>query len=246
VTQTDLDPAVDVGTLFVTRDIFSSLMENRSLMGFSLGCERGLARLDLVLKPGLAAATGRYTVCFGPDRLLLADHQSTLDLGGKRRKAAPELLVHLLANPQVLERELKRSKLDATNGAPPPCGPRIEDAAIAMLLRHVAISDLAFGSDGTECSLQFRLTGGFPQVCQRPPFDWVGLDFGAGHLDLSWFRPEGDLLLKAHRWPSQRVEIERITRDPLGAVLSHGEAAFQDTGARSLLKTLQSRLEPGV
>jgi hypothetical protein len=246
VTQTDLDPAVGVGTLFVTRDILHSLAENRSLVRFSLGCERGLARVDLQLKPDLVAAPGFYTICFGPDRLLLADHQSTLDLGGKRRKAAPELLVHLLPNPQVLERELKRSKLDVTTGAPPPCGPQIEDAALAMLLRHVAVSDLVFGSDGTECSFQFQLTGVFTQVCQRAPFDWVGLDFGAGHLDLSWFRPEGDLLLKAHRWPSKRAEIERITRNPLGVVISHGEAAFQDTGARSLLKTLQSRLEPGL
>lgn len=246
MTKTELDPAVGVGTLFVTRDILRSLTENRGLLGFSLGCEKGLGRLDLVLKPGLADAPGRYTICFGPDRLLLADHQSTLDLARKGRRAAPELLGHLLTNPQVLARELKRSKQEVTEGAPAWSGPQIDGAALIVLLRHIAISDLTFGSDGTECSLQFQLKGDFPQLCNRPPFDWVGLDFGAGYLDFSWFGCECELLLKSYRWPSQRAQIERITRDPLGAVLSCGDEALQDIGARSLLKTLQSRLEPGV
>lgn len=205
-----------------------------------------MARIELTMKQDSPEHQARYGLCFGADRLFIDDRSSSVELTASRSDVVPDEISALLGNPFSLAETIRRSKVMTPISADSISGPRIGRHALVMLLRHDAVRDLVFGSNGSECSLQFQLAAGFASVCPEAPLDWIGLDFSEKSLDLSWFDPEGRLVMASHKWPKHAAVIDEIVLDPLAAVLRAGQGTLDHpaaTGARALLLALTRRLD---
>lgn len=249
---------MESATVYMTRDTLAQLAADPRLADFRLSCRAGRGRLDLCLKEGSlpGAKTGSnappVTLTFDAHRAEVAftDPEGRLQMRAfdERRIGSIATLVNAplgwqgvpadLIEPSLLEEDWLAER--------PVAG--IDRQAIGMLLRHISVRDLLFGSNGRECTLQFQLAAGFAGTHVEAPLDWVGIDFDERQTDLSWFDRQGTFRMSSFRNPMNSTEIGQLFADPLGHVLkndSPGGLSQSGTGMRALLEKLQQGFAAG-
>ena len=223
-------------SLFLTRDCLASLSSDRSLASFELACRGGAGLLRIHANPGSqpGLTTGEsehpFDIVFAPDRVSIAWTAQS----GERHTALFEMsddvqdLASLVNDPLTLPHLAVALDLDRPAPLEPAlglAGPVITADALRILIRHAAVTDLLFGSDGRECSLQFQVRRGFAGVDQRPPNDWIGLDFTESEADLAWFDENSTFQIQSFHLPEDADQLSACLADPLGRVALAGSGS---------------------
>lgn len=240
--------------VYIVRDTLEAFCGDPRVTDFRLSTFRGRGRLDLYLRegcmPGLSTGreSGDVVLLFSPFGAALhatgADGQPLVFAAGDEDEEAGDLVNAPLA--WLAGR--RRAPMEPVDEAGPPTPsrmPGINRAALQLLMRHVSVTDLVFGSDGQECSLQFRLRDGYAGICANPPMDWVGIDFDDDSVDLGWFDSQGSFRMSSFGRLEHGIEIDRLFADPLGHVLKgdNGDTdGLPDTGMRAMLHKLYQDL----
>ncbi len=234
-------------TLYLLRETLAALVEDKRIRSFSLGCREGMGLLDITFRPGLVPGLNlsRGEILFAPEHLgIFWERADGLGRGISMISRDPDQIALMLLDPMAL-------LLPVTGNddpwqplaAKPAAGFKISCAAIRMLLRHSSVSDLLFGSDGRESSLQFQLANGFAGISSQSPQDWVGLDFDDKTADLSWFDRHGEYHIHSYRWPDDQQALLRLGTDPLGQVMLaelDESVTAASHGILDLMQTLKS------
>lgn len=242
---------MDSQPVYIVRDTLAELSNDPRVVDFALSTFKGRGRLDLHLKDGCAPGlrTGQpdrpVVMLFDPQaaELLARDENGDL-LTLSADVADPDRMAILVNAPLAWLGEASRSTArvrsdDAQVPADHPAG--LNRAALGLLLRHVNVTDMVFGSDGRECSFQFQLADGYGGISKNAPEDWVGLDFDDATVELGWFDLEGCFRMKTFRRSKHGIEIAHLFADPLGHVLKDDREdglSQSDTGMRALLEKL--------
>ena len=233
-------------TLYITRGTLASLCAERSLDGFCLMSAGGGGRLRMVPKPGHLVRYRAGTpldVLFEPGHIVTAWTAADGSRQARRIEANGDDLFDLVNDPLSLFRP-------GTDGAAAPCpddpAPHafgFDRETFAMLLRHAAIGDMLFGSDGRECTFQFQVAHGFAGTCDRPPRDWIGVEFSDHAVELGWFDWNGTFRMRSLQLPRDMAEAARLAADPLSPVMRDGigaNMAEAEAGIAGLMKRLEA------
>lgn len=234
---------MDVHSLYMAGDTLADLAADGRVSSYLLASEGGRARLGLFLKTG--CMPGLMTGEQGPPvdiifawgyvafRLTLADGTCVLTRPAARLE--PEEIEELLTEPLALVSLAVASGGSWNRAETAPAIPRpdlhVTGDTIAMLQRHAAVSDLVFGSDGRECTLQFQLLRSFAGVDSRPGFDWVGIEFDEERADIGWFDDRQGFEMSSYCLPEDADALAALLADPLGHVLAATRRAEGDDGA---------------
>ncbi|SMC72806.1 hypothetical protein [Rhizobium sp. RU36D] len=231
-------------TLYLLRETLAALVEDKRIKSFSLGCREGMGLLDIRFRPGLVPGLNlrRGEILFAPEHLGVCWEQvDGLRRGISIKGEDPDQIAGLLLDPMALLLPVTGNDVPwQLREAKPSEGFKISCAAIRMLLRHASVTDLLFGSDGSECSLQFQLADGFAGICSQSPEDWVGLDFDDTTADLSWFDRTGNYSIRSYRWPDDADVLARLEVDPLGHVMLAGLDASVTAASQGILGLMQT------
>ena len=238
-------------TLYIPCDMLAAIMADGRVAGMTLSSSEGKGMLSLQVKAGsvegISAAAGetRLDLLFAPSHLCARwkdeDGVCEAQFYGDD---CPHILEELLMQPLQLPRLARRLMVLQTSAEQRLAdlkGPQFSAQTILMLLRHTAVSDLLFGSDGREATLQFQITNGYAGVDDRPPQDWIGIDFTERGADLSWFDRNGVFQSLWFAAAGDEQALRTLCMDPLGCVLREGQEMCVGQGEadfRNLMRML--------
>jgi hypothetical protein len=232
-------------TLYIPSGALAALVADRRVMRMSLASSSGRGLISLLVKAGsvdgVAAMAGdtRFDLLFDPSCVSVL----WLSENGLREEAHFEAdgsiaaLEELVLKPFSLPRMARWLGLSKPVAVRPPVGvsgPIFQRETILMLLRHSAVADIVFGSNGLEATLQFQVRNGYGGVDERPPQDWVGVDFTEAAADVSWFDHDGSFHLTSLATATDHESILALCADPLGHVLKEGLAQKIDAAETDL------------